>query len=72
MRVVINGKEREFPLASASTIADLIVALQLKGDRVALEHNGNIVRRDAWPQTIIHDGDKFEVVHFVGGGTARL
>lgn len=69
MQFMINGKEREFPALPASpTISDLIGALALKGDRVALEHNGSIVRRDAWPGTNIHAGDKFEIVHFVGGG----
>lgn len=69
MQVVINGKERNFPtLPPAATVSDLIGALELKGDRVALEHNGTIVRRDAWPNTAICSGDKFEIVHFVGGG----
>lgn len=69
MQVVINGKDRDFAnLDPAATIADLIGALELKGDRIALEHNGNIVRRDAWAGTAIHSGDKFEIVHFVGGG----
>jgi sulfur carrier protein len=69
MQVVINGRERDFPsLPPAATLADLIDVLELKGDRVAIEHNGNIVRRDAWPATAIHSGDKFEIVHFVGGG----
>lgn len=67
--MVINGKEREFSLAPAATINDLICALELKGDRIALEHNGNIVRRDAWTLTTVHENDKVEVVHFVGGGT---
>lgn len=69
MQVVINGKERDFPtLPPAATVSDLIGVLELKGDRVAIEHNGTIVRRDAWPNTAIHSGDKFEIVHFVGGG----
>ena len=69
MELVINGKERDFPsLPAAATVADLIAALCLKGDRIALEHNGAIVRRDAWPTTAVHSGDKFEIVHFVGGG----
>lgn len=69
MQVVINGKDRDFPsLPSEATVMDLIGALELKGDRVALEHNGDIVRRDAWAATPIHSGDKFEIVHFVGGG----
>jgi len=70
MQLVINGTERDFPtLPSNATVADLIAALELKGDRVALEHNGAIVRRDAWPGTSIRSGDKFEIVHFVGGGS---
>ena len=69
MQVVINGKERDFPvLSGTATVKDLIHALELKGDRVALEHNGEIVRRDAWATTSIQSGDKFEIVHFVGGG----
>lgn len=69
MQFVINGKERDFPsLSATSTVTDLIHALELKGDRVALEHNGEIVRRDAWANTSIQSGDKFEIVHFVGGG----
>jgi thiamine biosynthesis protein ThiS len=70
MRVVINGKERDFlGLSSSATVKDLIAALELKGDRIALEQNGEIVRRDAWSTTAIQSGDKFEIVHFVGGGT---
>lgn len=69
MLVVINGRERDFPaLSPASTVHDLIGALELKSDRVALEQNGAIVRREAWPNTAVHAGDKFEIVHFVGGG----
>lgn len=69
MQVFINGKERDFPsLPSSATIMDLIGALELKGDRVALEHNGVIVRRDAWATTPVQPSDKFEIVHFVGGG----
>jgi sulfur carrier protein len=73
MQIVINGKERDFPsLPPVATVTDLIGALELKGDRIALEHNGNIVRRDAWPTTPIHSGDTFEIVHFVGGGSHWL
>ena len=69
MQLVINGKECDFPsMPPAATVADLIEALSLKGDRVALEHNGAIVRRDSWPTTAVQSGDKFEIVHFVGGG----
>ena len=69
MDLVINGHTRSFSeLAAGSTVQDLVAALALKSDRVAIEHNGAIVARPAWPSTSIGDGDKFEVVHFVGGG----
>lgn len=72
MRFVINGQTREFPaLAAGSTLPDLLAALQLKQDRVAVEHNGSIVARTAWPSTPIAEGDRFEIVHFVGGGASR-
>ena len=72
MQLVINGKERDFSsLPATANVMDLIGALDLKGDRVALEHNGTIVRRDAWAATSIYSGDKFEIVHFVGGGTGE-
>jgi sulfur carrier protein len=69
MNLLINGQPRTFPaLGPASTLDDLLTALALKADRVAVEHNGSIVARPAWPATTIADGDKFEIVHFVGGG----
>ncbi len=70
MTFTINGQNRDFPaLAPGATLDNLIDALALKGDRVAVELNGNIVSRPAWPTTPVADGDKFEIVHFVGGGS---
>jgi len=40
----------------------------MKSDRVAIELNRDIVPRDRWPDTNLQEGDKLEVVHFVGGG----
>ena len=68
MKVQINGREREFELAEGSSLGELIAGLQLKGDRIAVEHNGSIVARPAWETTTVHSGDKLEIVHFVGGG----
>jgi sulfur carrier protein len=69
MELVINGQRREFAeLSETSTVGDLLAVLQLKGDRVALERNGEIVSRTAWYGTRIAAGDKIEIVHFVGGG----
>lgn len=70
MDLVINGQPRSFPgLAAGASLLDLLTALDLKQDRIAIEHNGSIVRRPAWPDTPIADGDRCEIVHFVGGGT---
>jgi len=69
MQFVINGQPREFAdLAASATVADLVAALDLKGDRVAIEHNGSIVSRAEWAETAVQAGDRFEIVHFVGGG----
>jgi sulfur carrier protein len=42
--------------------------MALKGDRIAVEHNGQIVQRANWAETPVSSGDRLEVVHFVGGG----
>jgi thiamine biosynthesis protein ThiS len=69
MKLTINGRDREFPeLDSDSRLQNLIELLQLKADRVAVERNGEIVPRAQWVETRVEDGDKLEVVQFVGGG----
>jgi sulfur carrier protein len=69
MKVTINGQERDFPgLASPVALGELLQALELKSDRVAVEHNGSIVGRGEWASAVIGSGDKLEIVHFVGGG----
>lgn len=67
MTLTINGQPRDF---AARTLADLLAELALKHDRVAVEHNGKIVPRSAWDATPLADGDRLEIVHFVGGGSA--
>jgi sulfur carrier protein len=69
MYFVLNGQSREFAqLAPGANLQDLIAELGLKGDRVAIEHNGNIVSRAEWADTRLAEGDRLEIVHFVGGG----
>ncbi len=65
----INGRERSFDeLTTGSHLGDLVAALGFRPDRVAVERNGDIVPRATWPAELLADGDKLEVVHFVGGG----
>jgi len=46
-----------------------VESLGMKADRVAVELNRDIVPRDRWAETRLTDGDRLEVVHFVGGGS---
>lgn len=66
MKLIINGDTRDFN--SISTISDLLDQLRMKADRVAVELNRDLVPRDQWTTTQLSDGDKLEIVHFVGGG----
>jgi len=66
MKLTINGQDRQFD--SALTISALLAELGMKSDRVAVELNRELVPRDRWTSTQLSDGDKLEIVHFVGGG----
>jgi len=69
MKLQINGEERDFPNSpSPFSLSALVEQLGMKPDRVAVELNRDIVPRGRWNETILHDGDRLEVVHFVGGG----
>jgi thiamine biosynthesis protein ThiS len=69
LEIVLNGQVRVFAeLESRSTITQLIEALELKADRVAIELNGSIAPRASWAETEVIDSDRLELVHFVGGG----
>jgi thiamine biosynthesis protein ThiS len=67
MQLHINGEKREFP--DGLTVAGLVVQLGMKPDRVAVELNLEIVPRANWDSANLKEGDKLEVVHFVGGGS---
>jgi len=66
MNLTINGENRDF--ASAASVDALIQTLGMKPDRVAIELNREIVPRERWTETPLREGDRLEIVHFVGGG----
>jgi thiamine biosynthesis protein ThiS len=66
--LTINGEEKTF--SSDLTLAALVAQLRMKADRVAVELNRQIVPRTEWPATRLKEGDRLEIVHFVGGGCA--
>jgi thiamine biosynthesis protein ThiS len=65
MRIQVNGEPRE---VDAFTILDLVQALSLDPRKVAVERNLEIVPRSLHATTMLADGDRIEVVQFVGGG----
>lgn len=69
MTLTINGEVREF--SSVENLSDLITHMGMKADRVAIELNRELVSRNRWGATPVKDGDKLEIVHFVGGGCCK-
>ena len=63
--VIINGQETA---AAGRTLADYLAGSGLDKGRVAVEINGEIVPRGKYAATVLQDGDKVEIVRFVGGG----
>jgi sulfur carrier protein len=66
MKLIINGEEKS--LDKVSSVSDLLRELGLKADRVAVELNREIAARTSWDSTRLKDGDRLEIVQFVGGG----
>ncbi len=62
----INGKPHRFD--NGINVAQVLEKLELKGKRLALERNGEIVPRSRFKQEMLYDGDKLEIVIAVGGG----
>jgi thiamine biosynthesis protein ThiS len=66
IRIIVNGEERAVP--TGLSLVDLIRSLNLEPSRVAVELNREIVRREAWTETVVAGGARLEIVQFVGGG----
>lgn len=66
LEIIINGESRQ--VASPISLRDLLQSLDLKEDRVAIELNRQIVRRERWAETQLQNQDRLEIVQFVGGG----
>jgi thiamine biosynthesis protein ThiS len=66
MNLILNGESRGF--AGVDDVAGLVSALGLDARKVAVERNLEIVPRSAYGRTPLADGDRIEIVHFIGGG----
>ena len=65
-QIHLNGEIREVP--TDMDLDRLLELFSLPKQRIAIELNSTVIRRADWPKTPVRDGDKIEVVHFVGGG----
>ena len=66
MYLTVNGEGRSFQ--GVADVAALVSALGLDTKKVAVERNLEIVPRSAYGKTPLADGDRIEIVHFIGGG----
>jgi thiamine biosynthesis protein ThiS len=64
--IQVNGESRE--TAAGTTVTGLLLQLGLNAGRVAVEHNLRILPKNKWEDTQVAEGDRFEIVQFVGGG----
>ena len=69
MRITLNGEP--FDLAGPLTVTALLAHLQIDPRRVAVEHNRIVLKRAAFAETFVAEGDEIEIVNFVGGGEIK-
>ena len=66
MRITLNGES--FELDQPLSVEELLQRLDIDSRRVAVEHNLTILKRHAYTTTLVGEGDRVEIVNFVGGG----
>ena len=67
LRLTVNGEART--AAAGTTVTGLLAAMGIDPARVAVERNQDVVPRKSWAEATLGDGDKIEIVAFVGGGS---
>ncbi len=66
MTITVNGQKKDVP--EGTTVLALLERLDIKQERVAVEVNEEIVRKATYGSTSVNEGDRIEVVQFMGGG----
>jgi thiamine biosynthesis protein ThiS len=66
LTITLNGEPID--LSGPLTVTELLTSLDIDARRVAVEHNLVVIKRTAYDQTLLSDGDSVEIVNFVGGG----
>ena len=68
LKVTLNGEPRQ--LDAPTSVHGLLESLGLDPAKIAVERNMEIVPRGAYGEVALADGDRLEIVHFIGGGNA--
>jgi sulfur carrier protein len=66
VKIKINGKEKQFD--DGLTVKQLLDYFNISVDKVVVEVNGDIIQKENFQKVLLKDGDKVELVQFVGGG----
>jgi sulfur carrier protein len=66
MQLTVNGKPRD--VAGSMTLREFLETHDVKPEMVAVEYNGDIVRRERFAEVHLQEGDRLEIIHMVGGG----
>ncbi len=66
VQIVVNGESRSVP--GGTTVLSRLTSLDLEPERLAIELDSNILKRDRWSETALEGGEQLEIVQFVGGG----
>lgn len=67
VKVIINGEEYA-DLPEAITVAKLLEHLSLPRKKIAVERNLEVVSKSTFDEVTLQDGDRIEIIHFIGGG----
>jgi thiamine biosynthesis protein ThiS len=69
LQITLNGDRYVVDVVAGSlTVSELLSRLEIDARRVAVEHNLIVLKRAAFGDTLVRDGDQVEIVNFVGGG----
>lgn len=66
LEITVNGEAHQVP--EGLDVPRLLAHLGIRAERVAIERNLEILPKDRWQATQVASGDRYEIVHFVGGG----
>ena len=71
LALVLNGEQRTISrCGNVTSLEELLASLCVRREMVAIALNEDIVPRSQWNKTLVQSGDRVEIVHFVGGGSA--